>query len=146
MRTAARARRTTTDPGVALPVEPRTGPPSDRPDGLRESVLAGRRAARRAADVLAHAGCTVDEWLVLDALRRRPGATMSELRAATVTDKATLGRRVDALVTRALVYREVDAFDRRVVRVHLSSRGRDVLSGLDARLAEPEQGDQPHDE
>ncbi|GAB6938073.1 hypothetical protein JCM11754A_15980 [Isoptericola variabilis] len=113
---------------------------------LRDTVLAGRRAARRAADVLAHAGCTVDEWLVLDALARRPGATMSELRAATVTDKATLGRRVDALVTRALAFREVDTFDRRVIRVHLSSRGRDVLSDLDARLAEAEQGDQPRDQ
>ena len=113
---------------------------------LRGSVVAGRHAARRAAEALAPAGCTVDEWLVLDALRRRPGATMSELRAATVTDKATLGRRVDALVTRALVYREVDAFDRRVVRVHLSSRGRGVLSDLDARLAEAEQGDQPRDQ
>ena len=131
MRTAPRAGRTT------------TGVPAG---ALRDTVLAGRRAARRAADVLAHAGCTVDEWLVLDALARRPGATMSELRAATVTDKATLGRRVDALVTRALAFREVDTFDRRVIRVHLSSRGRDVLSDLDARLAEAEQGDQPRDQ
>ncbi|MEU2200751.1 MarR family transcriptional regulator [Isoptericola sp. NPDC019482] len=143
MRTAARAERTTTDAGAALPAAPPTLPSAEL---LRESVLAGRRAARRAADVLAHAGCTVDEWLVLDALGRRPGATMSELRAATVTDKATLGRRVDALVTRALVFREVDAFDRRVIRVHLSSRGRDVLSGLAARLAEAEQADDPRDQ
>jgi len=143
MRTAARAGRTTTDSGAAVPTDLRTGLPATPAVDLRESVLAGRRAARRAAEVVAHAGCTVDEWLVLDALGRRPGVTMSELRAATVTDKATLGRRVDALVTRALVYREVDAFDRRVIRVHLSSRGRDVLSGLDARLAQPEQADDP---
>ncbi|MEL7975570.1 MarR family transcriptional regulator [Isoptericola sp. F-RaC21] len=138
MRTAVRSGSTTTEPGGDVPEAPA--------DLLRDSVLAGRRAARRAADVLAQAGCTVDEWLVLGALGRRPGATMSELRAATVTDKATLGRRVDALVTRALVYREVDAFDRRVIRVHLSSRGRDVLSGLDARLAQAEHADQPRDE
>ncbi|MCK9792546.1 MarR family transcriptional regulator [Isoptericola sp. 4D.3] len=139
MRTSLRSGSTTTKPGTGVPA------PTSA-DLLRDSVLAGRRAARRAADALAHAGCTVDEWLVLDTLGRRPGATMSELRAATVTDKATLGRRVDALVTRALVYREVDAFDRRVIRVHLSSRGRDVLSGLGARLAEAEQGDQPRDQ
>ncbi|MGF0115828.1 MarR family transcriptional regulator [Promicromonospora sp. Marseille-Q5078] len=143
MRTAARAGSTTTDPGAAVPTDLRADLPATPAADLRESVLAGRRSARRAAEVVAHAGCTVDEWLVLDALGRRPGATMSELRAATVTDKATLGRRVDALVTRALVYREVDAFDRRVIRVHLSSRGRDVLSGLDARLAQPEQADDP---
>lgn len=142
MRTAARARGTTTDAGAAVPAVP-SAPSADL---LRESVLAGRRAARRAADALAHAGCTVDEWLVLDALGRRTGATMTELRAATATDKATLGRRVDALVTRALVFREVDAFDRRVIRVHLSSRGRDVLSGLMALLAEAEQADDPRDQ
>ncbi|MFE6969213.1 MarR family transcriptional regulator [Isoptericola sp. NPDC057653] len=134
MRTAAGA-GTTTVTGATAPAEL-----------LRESVLAGRRAARSAAEILAGAGCTVDEWLVLDALGRRPGATMSELRSATVTDKATLGRRVDALVTRALVFREVDAFDRRVIRVHLSSRGRDLLSGLGARLAQAEQPDHPGDE
>lgn len=139
MRTSTRSERPTAGPDVGA-----SG--ATAAAALRGSVVAGRRAARRAAEAVAPAGCTVDEWLVLDALRRRPGAMMSELRAATVTDKATLGRRVDALVTRALVYREVDAFDRRVVRVHLSSRGRDVLSDLDARLAEAEQGDQPGDQ
>ena len=62
------------------------------------------------------------------------GLTMSQLREAVLADKATLGRRVDDLLTKALVYREVDSFDRRVIRVFLSSRGRDVLTRLTARL------------
>ncbi|WP_166845736.1 MarR family transcriptional regulator [Isoptericola sp. BMS4] len=110
---------------------------------LRESVVGARRAARRATRALRQDGFVLDEWLVLDALAGADGLTMSELRDATVIDKATLGRRVDALVTRALVYREVDALDRRVIRVHLSSRGNDVLSGLTARLAHGEQADTP---
>jgi MarR family transcriptional regulator, organic hydroperoxide resistance regulator len=112
----------------------------------RSTVVAARRVAQRASAVLRAEGFTLDEWLVLDALARVPGMTMSRLREATVTDKATLGRRVDALATRALVFREVDPFDRRVIRVHLSSRGRDVLSGLDARLAQAEQADDPRDQ
>jgi DNA-binding MarR family transcriptional regulator len=102
---------------------------------LRESVLAARRAARNAAEVLGPEGYTLDEWLVLDVLGDGDGLTMSQLREAVLADKATLGRRVDDLLTKALVYREVDSFDRRVIRVFLSSRGRDVLSRLTARLA-----------
>lgn len=103
---------------------------------LRESVLAARRAARNAAEVLGPEGYTLDEWLVLDVLGAGDGLTMSQLREAVLADKATLGRRVDDLLTKAVVYREVDTFDRRVIRVYLSSRGRDVLSRLTARLAQ----------
>jgi DNA-binding MarR family transcriptional regulator len=103
---------------------------------LRESVLSARRAARNAAEVLGAEGYTLDEWLVLDVLGAGDGLTMSQLREAVVADKATLGRRVDDLLTKALVYREVDGLDRRVIRVFLSSRGRDVLSRLTARLAQ----------
>ena len=116
--------------------------PRDDVDGamavvmLRESVLVARRAARNAAEVLGPEGYTLDEWLVLDVLGAGDGLTMSQLREAVLADKATLGRRVDDLLTKALVYREVDGFDRRVIRVFLSSRGRDVLSRLTARLAQ----------
>lgn len=103
---------------------------------LRESVLAARRAARNAAGVLGPEGYTLDEWLVLDVLGAGDGLTMSQLREAVLADKATLGRRVDDLLTKALVYREVDGLDRRVIRVYLSSRGRDVLARLTARLAQ----------
>jgi DNA-binding MarR family transcriptional regulator len=102
---------------------------------LRETVLAARRATRDAAAVLAREGATLDEWMILDVLGDEDGPTMSQLRESLLVDKATLGRRVDGLVTRALVYREVDGVDRRVIRVYLSSRGRDVLAGLTARLA-----------
>lgn len=113
---------------------------------LRESLVTARLAARHASAVLAAEGFALDEWLVLDVLAQEPGTTMSQLRAATVIDKATLGRRVDRLVTRALVYREVDGLDRRVIRVHLSARGRDVHSGLTARLAQEQQAGAPSGE
>jgi DNA-binding MarR family transcriptional regulator len=112
---------------------------------LRETVLAARRASRDAAAVLAREGATLDEWMILDVLGDEDGLTMSQLRESLLVDKATLGRRVDGLVTRALVYREVDGVDRRVIRVYLSSRGRDVLARLTARLAaQHEQADTPH--
>ncbi|WP_187368449.1 MarR family winged helix-turn-helix transcriptional regulator [Ruania zhangjianzhongii] len=90
-------------------------------------------------------GFTLDEWLVLGSLEDGDDLTMSELRAITVIDKATLGRRVDVLVTQALVYREVDGFDRRVIRVHVSTRGRDVPSRLTVLLAQHEHPAAPRD-
>lgn len=66
---------------------------------------------------------TVDDWLVLEALGESPGLTMAELRAQTLTAAPTLTRVIDRLVGRALVFREVDAEDRRKVRVNLSKRG-----------------------
>jgi DNA-binding MarR family transcriptional regulator len=111
---------------------------------LRETVLAARRATRDASAVLSSEGASLDEWMILDVLGDEDGLTMSQLRASLLVDKATLGRRVDGLVTRALVYREVDGVDRRVIRVHLSSRGRGVLARLTASLAaQHQQADAP---
>jgi DNA-binding MarR family transcriptional regulator len=72
---------------------------------------------------LADEGLTLDDWLVLEALGASPGLTMAELRAQTLTAAPTLTRVVDRLVARAAVFREVDADDRRKVRVNLSKRG-----------------------
>lgn len=66
----------------------------------------------------------LDHWLALDALAAADGGTtMAELQGRIRTAAPTLTRVVDKLVTRAAVYREVDAIDRRKVRVHLSKRG-----------------------
>lgn len=66
---------------------------------------------------------TLDDWLVLAALADSPGLTMAELRTQTQAAAPTLTRVVDRLAGRALVFREVDADDRRKVRVNLSKRG-----------------------
>ncbi|OCB11811.1 transcriptional regulator [Mycolicibacterium porcinum] len=73
---------------------------------------------------------TLDDWLALAALADSPGLTMAELRTQTQAAAPTLTRVVDRLAGRALVFREVDADDRRKVRVNLSKRG----SALHARL------------
>lgn len=66
---------------------------------------------------------TLDQWLVLDALRGS-GQTMTDLAERTCITGPTLTRIIDRLVSIAAVYRELDAGDRRKVRVHLSARGR----------------------
>lgn len=66
---------------------------------------------------------TLDDWMVLEALAETPGLTMAQLRDQTLAAAPTLTRVVDRLVARAAVFREVDADDRRKVRVNLSKRG-----------------------
>lgn len=65
----------------------------------------------------------IDHWLVIDVLAGADGLTMAELQSATMIAGPTQTRVVDKLVSRSLVYREVDKFDRRKVRVYVSKRG-----------------------
>jgi DNA-binding MarR family transcriptional regulator len=107
-------------------------PNDELPESLAVSLT---RASRRlAADIeaaLKPDGLAIDHWLVLEALARERGLTMADLIVRTGANGATLTRIVDRLVSVAAVYREVDAVDRRKVRVYLSTRGR----ALHRRLA-----------
>lgn len=71
-----------------------------------------------------------DQWRVLQRLAAAGPRTMRELRDEARVTGPTLTRVVDRLAERALVYRNVDAGDRRRVVVHLSDRGRQLYEGL----------------
>lgn len=81
----------------------------------------------------------LDHWLALDSLATGGGKTMAELQAHTLTAAPTLTRVVDRLVTRAAVYREADAVDRRKIRVHLSKRGIALHDEVAAAIGAAEQ-------
>jgi DNA-binding MarR family transcriptional regulator len=86
-------------------------------------IVTARKAAAAVDRTLAAEDVTVDDWLVLEALADVMELPMAQVRAATLTSAPTLSRVVDRLVSRALVFREVDAADRRKVRIGLSKRG-----------------------
>jgi MarR family transcriptional regulator for hemolysin len=65
-------------------------------------------------------GLTRSQWLVINRLYRRPGATQSELAEMLEVDKATAGRMVDRMEKKGWVVRRPDAADRRVNRLHLT--------------------------
>lgn len=102
---------------------------------LESSVLPGALALeahrlmhllrKKAAEAPLPHGLTLDQWLVLDALAGGP-QTMTDLADHTCITGPTLTRVVDRLVSIAAVYRELDAADRRKVRVHMAARGRGV--------------------
>ena len=66
-------------------------------------------------------GLTRSQWLVINRLHRRPGATQSELAEMLEVEKATAGRMVDRMEKKGWVVRRPDAADRRVNRLHLSA-------------------------
>lgn len=65
-------------------------------------------------------GLTRSQWLVINRLHRRPGATQSELAEMLEVEKATAGRMVDRMEKKGWVVRRADAADRRVNRLHLT--------------------------
>src|SRR5258708_23335221 len=66
-------------------------------------------------------GLTRSQWLVINRLHRRPGATQSELAEMLEVEKATAGRMVDRMEKKGWVVRRADAADRRGSRPFLSA-------------------------
>jgi len=80
-------------------------------------------------------GLTRSQWLVINRLHRRPGATQSELAEMLEVEKATAGRMVDRMEKKGWVVRRSDAADRRVNRLHLTADA-DLIQVRLAEIAE----------
>src|SRR3954465_3559332 len=80
-------------------------------------------------------GLTRSQWLVINRLHRRPGATQSELARMLRGEKATAGRMVDRMEKKGWVVRRPDATDRRVNRLHLTAEA-DLLQVQLAQIAD----------
>jgi MarR family transcriptional regulator for hemolysin len=74
-------------------------------------------------------GITRSQWWALGNISRHAdsGMIQTELARILETGKVTVGRLVDRLEDSGLVYRETDAQDRRVRRIHITAKGYDVL-------------------
>jgi DNA-binding MarR family transcriptional regulator len=75
------------------------------------------------------AGITRSQWWALGNISRHAdtGMIQTELARILETGKVTVGRLVDRLEDAGLVYRETDAEDRRVRRIHITDKGYAVL-------------------
>ena len=80
-------------------------------------------------------GLTRSQWLVINRLHRRPGATQSELAEMLEVEKATAGRMVDRMEKKGWVVRRPDATDRRVNRLHLTAEA-DLLQVQLSQIAD----------
>lgn len=108
---------------------------TDQPQRARVSDLEMLRQVTatltdRVAATLAEHDLTVDQWRVLRWLTFTGPQSMSDLVNGTRITGPTLSRVVDKLAERALVYRNVDAGDRRRVLVHAADRGRRLVADV----------------
>jgi DNA-binding MarR family transcriptional regulator len=115
----------------------------ESPAGAASHVDLLRQAAdgmsARVEEILRGADLTLDQWRVLCALDGQGPLSMSDLGARTRITGPTVTRVVDRLAERSLLYRNVDATDRRRVLVHVSDRGHALRRSLTPRIAATEQ-------
>ena len=118
----------------AMRQETQGGTPS-HVDLLRQ-VASGLTA--RVEQILVDSDLTLDQWRVLRTLEDDGPLSMSDLSGRTRIPAPTATRIVDRLVERSLLYRNVDATDRRRVLVHAAERGRRLYRSLAPRIADAE--------
>lgn len=87
-----------------------------------------------AADLLARHGLTFAKWVAMISLRRFGDLSMTRLAKLSATDRTTLTRSIDSLITDGLVLRETSASDRRIVVVRLTDPGRALLERIRAEI------------
>jgi len=76
-------------------------------------------------------GTTLAQWTVLIQLRRREGRSQVDLADVLELQPMSLVRLLDRLVQHELLERRSDRMDRRVNRLYLTSKGRDLVDELD---------------
>jgi len=75
-------------------------------------------------------GLTRPQWLALVRLKRRPGASQSELADLMEIEKAPAGKIVDRMQEKGWVERRPDPTDRRINRIYLTDRGERVHAAI----------------
>ena len=109
-----------------------------------QSALDFRFALREVQSGLQHAldarlaphGLTAVQGMVLDALRRMPGANLAEVGAVLRVDAAAMSRHAARLEARGLCVRFRPRGDRRAVRVELLPAGIELAAEFPPLLAE----------
>ena len=112
-----------------------SGGPLPHVDLLRQ-VASGLTS--RVEEILVGSDLTLDQWRVLQTLADLGPLSMSDLSGRTRISGPTVTRIVDRLVERSLLYRNVDATDRRRVLVHAAERGQALCRSLAPRMSEAE--------
>jgi len=87
-----------------------------------------------AADLLARHGLTFAKWVAMISLRRFGDLSMTRLAKLAATDRTTLTRSIDGLISDGLVARQASPIDRRIVVICLTEGGRTLLKTIRAEI------------
>ena len=107
----------------------------------RRLYLATKRAQEILGPAMAAEGASVATWGALDALDRRDrpeGISQAELAAAVRVEQATMTVQIRKMLRDGLCERVPDRADRRVRRITITERGRELLARLHTRAAQVE--------
>lgn len=102
-------------------------------NALRRLVSALRSSGAAAS---AMQGMSVAQQFALRVIARRPGVTMGQLAAATLTTPSAVSEVVSRLVARGAVRRDGDVADHRRVLLHVTQDGRTLSDRVDQTLPE----------
>ena len=69
---------------------------------------------------------TVDQWVVLDHIKPKPGISQNDLAIDTAKDAPTVTRILDLLVEKKLVRRQMADDDRRKFNIYLTDEGQEL--------------------
>ena len=75
-------------------------------------------------------GFSVNEWRILATLTDNPGLSIGQLALVSVNKQPTVTRLLDRMVEKGLVERSGHDADRRVTRVAITTKGREIVSKL----------------
>ena len=95
---------------------------------------ADRQMHLQLEEALAEEGVPVEQWRILQALSDGAGRAMGELADLVLMNHPALTKTIDRMVSRALVFRAPDAYDRRKVLIFISDRGRALHDRLGATV------------
>jgi DNA-binding MarR family transcriptional regulator len=75
-------------------------------------------------------GMPIPHWRILGSLSDNPGLSLSDVAELTLIKQPTLTRLVQRLEKHGLVRKQIDPHDRRLVRLSLTTRGRNEVKDL----------------
>ncbi|MFN4150718.1 MAG: MarR family winged helix-turn-helix transcriptional regulator [Candidatus Sericytochromatia bacterium] len=73
---------------------------------------------------------TAQDFGILNLLYKNNGQTSSFIAKEMLRDKTTITRRIDLLVKKGFLFREVDKEDKRVIRIYLTDKAKEKQSDL----------------
>ena len=73
---------------------------------------------------------TIDQWLVLKTILDQPDISQNEIAGYIFKDKASVTRIIDLLVTKKYLKREVDADNRRRVKLTITGSGKQIIEAI----------------
>lgn len=94
----------------------------------RTAFLMSDGIAKRFAKNVAE--LTAQDFGILNFLYKNDGQTHTIIAQEMLRDKTTITRRIDLLVKKGFLFREIDSQDRRIVRVYLTDKAKEIKPNL----------------